>query len=67
MMDTPEARWKAMIAWSNSCFETFMAFQLAQGRTREQALDLLRRSWAIADEDKMAGYAEMARLISRAQ
>lgn len=66
-METPESRWKAMILWSDSCFETFLAAQAAMGRTRAQAIELLKRSWEIEDREKQAGWAEIATRTSRAR
>ena len=65
--ESPESRWRAMVAWSNNCFELFLAAQAAQGQSREEALKLLRRSWEIEDEDKIRGWTEIARLTSRAR
>lgn len=56
-----------MILWSDSCFETFLAAQAAMGRTRAQAIELLKRSWEIEDREKQAGWAEIATRTSRAR
>lgn len=66
-MQSPTENWQAMVAWTSGSFELFLQAQAAQGRTRKQALALLKRSWQIDDEDKLKGMAEAARLISRAR
>ena len=49
----------------NESFEFYLKAQAALGRTRQQALSLLKRSWEIEDADKLEGYAEVARITSR--
>jgi hypothetical protein len=62
-----EARWRAAVAWMNSTFEFFLKSQEAMGRTRAEALALLKRSWEIEDRERLEGYAELGRVAARAR
>ena len=49
----------------NACFQFFLDAQAAQGKTREQAIELLKKSWEIEDREKVLGWKEIDRLTSR--
>jgi len=58
---SPETRWRAHVEWMDSSFELYMQYQLSRGRSRDDALALLKSIWKREDEERLEALRRVGR------
>ncbi|MEW6282904.1 MAG: hypothetical protein AB1758_30105 [Candidatus Eremiobacterota bacterium] len=62
----PVRRWREFVEWQNWTFSLYLRAQLAQGRTREEALQRLARVWAREDAERLEAIRRIGQATQRA-